>query len=199
MLFYKYIVDQQYWFISCPQIMRVFNQGSLSMAAKRSANPTQKDLLHRLTNIREKLSSLRQEEDKISHKLSHEFAQELSKYLISANAIEIDFNVLLGGMLEVITQAHKDIQKSCPELSRRVEAWQKSGQMFRQNRRQKSNVREQIYAPKNNEPPQEISSMPAGMSVSIAKEKTMHREDKNKPRAHIPGTGDSKDANPNQQ
>jgi hypothetical protein len=88
-----------------------------------------KDLQYRLTSIRNKLSTLRQEEDKINQKLSHEYAQSLCKYLMDAKATEIDFNVLLGGMLEVIELAKAN--------SNRREAWQKSGLKFCRHRRQK--------------------------------------------------------------
>lgn len=108
------------------------------MPTQRTQNPSKKDLLNRLTHIREKLSSLRQEEDKINQKLSHEYAQSLSKCLMDTNAIEIDFNVLLGGILEVISVAKAN--------TNRREVWEKSGQKFCRNRRREatSTVEEKI-------------------------------------------------------
>ena len=66
------------------------------------------------------MSVLRQEEEKIRQNL----AQELSQCLINAQALEIDFDTLIGGMLEVITQAQAN--------SNKIGVWQKSGQKFRQ-------------------------------------------------------------------
>lgn len=164
------------------------------MPIQRTPNPSKKELLHRLTNIREKLSSLRQEEDKINQKLSHEYAQDLSKYLLDANAIEIDFNILLGGMLEIVSLAKGNSNRATPELSRRTEVWQKSGMMFQRNRKQESGSREQTNRQKSNEP-EAKSSMQTPPPLSDSEEKTTHDESKNKPRARVPNAGDDKNAN----
>ena len=93
------------------------------MTTRSTTSPTKK-----LVQLKEKMSILRQEEEKIRQILT----QESSQCLINAQALEIDFDTLVGGMLEVVTQAQANRNKTCPEQSRRTEVWQKSGQKFRQ-------------------------------------------------------------------
>ena len=104
-----------------PQRLGVLTERGLTMTLKRTTSPTKK-----LAQLKEKMSTLRQEEEKIRQSLS----QELSQCLINAQALEIDFDTLIGGILEVVTQANSN--KPSPEQSRKTEAWQKSGQKFRQ-------------------------------------------------------------------
>lgn len=164
------------------------------MPTQRTPNPSKKELLNRLTNIREKLSTLRQEEDKINQTLSQEYAQDLSRYLIDANAIEIDFNILLGGMLEVVSVAKTNSNRASPELSRRTEVWQKAGLMFQRNRRQVSGSRGQKSSQRNNQPKAK-SNIPIPPPLSNSEEETTHDQSKNKPRTRVSNAGDDKNAN----
>src|SRR4051812_46935576 len=93
----------------------MLTERGLKMTTRPTTSPTKK-----LAQLKEKMSALRQEEEKICQNL----AQELSQCLINAQALEIDFDVFVGGMLEVITQAQAN--------SNKIGAWQKSGQKFRQ-------------------------------------------------------------------
>ena len=73
----------------------------------------------KLDSIKEKISALREEEQKIQDSIVEEF----KKFLVTSRAIEIDFDVIVGGLLEVI-QKSKSNDKS-------VEVWKQSGVTFR--------------------------------------------------------------------
>jgi hypothetical protein len=92
------------------------------MTARTTTSPAKK-----LQGIRKKIETLQQEETKICRNL----AQELSRHLIAAHALEIDFDILIGGVLGVITESKADTVKAM--------SWQKSGQEFlrNQNRRER--------------------------------------------------------------
>lgn len=120
----------------------------------RTAGPsgTCRAMATRLAQLREKMSELRQEEEKICHSLG----QELSQCLIDAGALDVEFDVIVGGMVEVIAEAKAEAaavcpegendargqahlertQRTCPERSRRIEGWRKAGLTFQQGRRQ---------------------------------------------------------------
>ncbi len=85
------------------------------------------------------MSALRQEEEKIRNNLS----QGVSQFLVDAGALEIDFDILVGGVLDVIAEAKANLnspnqsEKECSEQNRKVERWQKAGQMFHRSKGQK--------------------------------------------------------------
>lgn len=97
------------------------------MTAKTINSPTKK-----LASLREKIAALQQEEAKICSDLSH----ELSQHLVNAQALDIDFNVLMGGLLDVISQSKTDAVK--------VEMWQKSGQKFLQEQSRREQEKERL-------------------------------------------------------
>src|SRR4051794_17905537 len=107
------------------------------MISKQTANPTSKMMVYRLGQLRQKVATLQQEQDKIRQTLG----QGLLQCLIDAEAFEGDFDALVGGILEVVTEIKNDDGKVYPERSRRVEAWKKSGLMFQQHRNQKERER----------------------------------------------------------
>lgn len=78
--------------------------------------------------------ALRQEESKIQHDLSG----ELSKILVDVQALEIDFDVLIGGVLEVISQSKTDADKS--------ETWRESGQKFLKSRNRRGQEKECVIS-----------------------------------------------------
>ena len=93
------------------------------------------------------MSALRQEEEKIRSNLS----QGVSQFLVDAGALEIDFDILVGGVLDVIAEAKANLnspnqsERACPERSRKVERWQKAGQMFHRSKGQKrSDVKKEV-------------------------------------------------------
>ncbi len=92
------------------------------MAPNSTARHTTK-----LIQLKEKMATLRQEEEKICQTL----AQDLAQCLINAQALEIDFDTLIGGILEVVNQAQANGNNPTPEQSQKLEVWKKSGQKFR--------------------------------------------------------------------
>jgi hypothetical protein len=91
------------------------------MVSKHAANPTNKMMAYRLSQIKAKMAALQQEQGKIRH----DWGQGLSQYLIEAEAFEVDFDTLVGGILEVIAEAKSNTS--------RAEGWRKSGLIFQQN------------------------------------------------------------------
>jgi len=79
-----------------------------------------------LEAIKEKQKTLQEKEYKIKDKI----IQDLSNYLIDANAIDVDIDVLMGGMLDIIEKA-----KSGDKIT---EAWKLSGQKFCQQIRKRN-------------------------------------------------------------
>jgi len=111
------------------------------MTSKQTASPTSKMMAYRLGQLRQKMATLQQEQNKIRQTLG----QGLLQCLIDAEAFEGDFDALVGGILEVVTEIKNDDGKVGPERSsersQRVEAWKKSGLMFQQHRNQKERER----------------------------------------------------------
>lgn len=97
------------------------------MATNTTTKHTTKVFAHRLAQLKEKMAALRQEEERICQSLAHDLAQ----CLIHAQALEMDFDTLIGGVLEVVNQAQANLTKACPVQSQRLEAWKKSGEKFR--------------------------------------------------------------------
>ncbi len=99
------------------------------MASKHAASPTNKMMAYRLAQIKGKMATLQQEQDKIRQN----FCQGLSQYLIEAEAFEVDFDILVGGIIEVIADAKAN--------TNRAEGWKKSGLAFQHNRNRKERER----------------------------------------------------------
>ncbi|MCE3230504.1 MAG: hypothetical protein K0R52_432 [Alphaproteobacteria bacterium] len=87
---------------------------------------TRRALGHRLTQVTEKMTALQREQDEICQDLSQNISRELTQCLVDAKALDIEFNILMGGILEVVSQAKADTSKA--------EAWRKSGQTFHERR-----------------------------------------------------------------
>ena len=118
------------------------------MTSKQTTNPTSKMMAYRLGQLRQKMATLRQEQDNIRQTLG----QGLLQCLVDAEAFEVDFDALVGGILEAIVEIKNDDGKDYPERRRRVEAWKKSGSTFQYHRNQKERERGYQPAPKNRKP-----------------------------------------------
>jgi len=92
---------------------------SFTMPSKHTISPTK-----RLAQLKERMAVLQQEQERTCRNL----AQELSECLITAGSLEVDFDTLIGGILDVIAEARTNSSKA--------EGWKKSGGMFRQQWRQ---------------------------------------------------------------
>lgn len=79
-----------------------------------------------LEAIKAKQKTLQEKEDKIKSQI----IEDLSTYLIDANAIDVDIDVLMGGMLDVIEKT-----KAGDKIT---EAWKLSGQKFCQQIRKRN-------------------------------------------------------------
>jgi hypothetical protein len=77
-------------------------------------------------------------------KIQHDLSGELSKILVDVQALEVDFDVLIGGVLEVIVQSKIDTDKT--------ETWRESGQKFLKSRSRRE--REKGYGQENRHDPQ---------------------------------------------
>ncbi len=64
-------------------------------------------MAYRLAQIKGKMATLQQEQDKIRQN----FCQGLSQYLIEAEAFEVDFDILIGGVIEVIANLKAEVVK----------------------------------------------------------------------------------------
>lgn len=89
-----------------------------------------KNTLKKMENLQTKITQLKVEQEKIEHVLVNEFIKVMKAY----NAFQIDFDVIAGGIIEVI-----DIVKINPT---KTEDWRLAGQKFR-----KSNIKDK---PKRN-------------------------------------------------
>lgn len=74
--------------------------------------------MKKLEELKEKKIALQEKEDKIKG----EILEELSETLIASQAVEIDFHILVGGILEVIEKAKQGHEQA--------EVWKLSGQKF---------------------------------------------------------------------
>lgn len=111
------------------------------MSTKRTTNSTKK-----LAQLKEKMKTLQQEEEEIYQNLS----QELSQCLFDFRAFDIDFDTLIGGIFEVVTEAQLDPKKA--------RAWKKSGQSFRQLSRRRGQEKKQEEKSQRDHNPQHPSS-----------------------------------------
>ena len=89
----------------------------------------------RLKEIQEKRKAFQEEEDKIKS----EIANNLSKSLIDTNAIDVDSDILIGGILDIIEKSKQN--------DKITEAWKLSGEKFRQSQK-KRNTQKITGAPK---------------------------------------------------
>jgi hypothetical protein len=85
--------------------------------------------IKKLELLKEKRQAIQDEEERISK----DIAFELSQNLIDCGALYIDFDVFIGGMLEVIEKAKKE--------SPQKEVWKTAGQKFRQQRSKRKTSR----------------------------------------------------------
>ena len=76
--------------------------------------------------IKTKQKALQEKEDKIKS----EIISELSESLIDANALEVDFDVLMGGILNIIEKVKQG--------DKITEAWKLSGEKFRQGQKKRN-------------------------------------------------------------
>jgi len=88
----------------------------------------------KLEDLKEKKSALQEQEDKIKA----EILEELSETLMAAQAIEIDFYTLVGGILDVIEKAKNG--------SKDTEVWKQAGERFFRARAKKKNGKVPISA-----------------------------------------------------
>lgn len=79
-----------------------------------------------LESLKEKRKEIQEKEDKIKAEL----LKDLSTYLIKAEALNVDFDILIGGILDVIEKANQG--------DAITEAWKTSGQKFCQRHRPKT-------------------------------------------------------------
>ena len=91
-----------------------------------------------LEAIKEKKKTLQEKENKIKSEIMF----ELSTSLIEANALEVNYDVLIGGILEVIEKSTRG--------DKITEAWKLSGEKFRQ-RKKKGNAKKNPSSPKKDE------------------------------------------------
>ena len=80
----------------------------------------------RLKEIQEKRKSYQDKEEKIKS----EIANDLSKSLIDVNAIDVDLDILIGGILDVIEKSKQN--------DKITEAWKLSGEKFRQGQKKRN-------------------------------------------------------------
>jgi hypothetical protein len=91
--------------------------------------------IKKLEALKEQKKILQEKEDKIKS----EIISELSTFLIDAQAIDINFDILMGGILDVIEKANQG--------DKITEAWKLSGEKFRQGQK-KRNTQKNTSAPK---------------------------------------------------
>ena len=92
--------------------------------------------IKKLAALKEQKKTLQEKEDKIKS----EIIAELSTSLIDANALKIDYDILLGGILYIIEKADQG--------DKITEAWKLSGEKFRQGQK-KRNTQKNTGASKN--------------------------------------------------
>lgn len=91
--------------------------------------------IKQLGALKEKRRVLQEKEDKIKA----EILTDLSTCLIDANALEVDFDILIGGILDVIKKAQQG--------DKVTEAWKLSGEKFRQRKKKSSKSRKNPNTP----------------------------------------------------
>ncbi len=82
--------------------------------------------IKKLEALKEQKKTLQEKEDKIKS----EILSQLSTSLIDANALEVNFDVLMGGILNVIEKAKQG--------DKITEAWKLSGEKFRQGQKKRN-------------------------------------------------------------
>lgn len=82
--------------------------------------------IKKLEALKEQKKTLQEKEDKIKS----EIISELSTNLINANALEVDYDILIGGILDVIEKAK--------QRDKIMEAWKLSGEKFRQGQKKRN-------------------------------------------------------------
>ena len=90
--------------------------------------------IKQLEALKEKRKTLQEKEDKIKSEL----LARLSTCLVDANALEVDFDILMGGILDIIKKAQQG--------DKITEAWKVSGEKFRKGKK-KSKGRKNSQAP----------------------------------------------------
>lgn len=81
--------------------------------------------IKKLEALKQQKKTLQEKEEKIKS----EIMSELSTSLIDANALEVDYDILMGGILDVIEKAKRE--------DKIMEAWKLSGEKFRQGQKKR--------------------------------------------------------------
>jgi len=82
--------------------------------------------IKKLEALQKQKKTLQEKEDKIKS----EIISELSTSLIDANALEVDFDILMGGILDIIEKVKQG--------DKITEAWKLSGEKFRQGQKKRN-------------------------------------------------------------
>lgn len=82
--------------------------------------------IKKLEALKEQKKTLQEKEDRIKS----EIISELSTSLINANALEVDYDILMGGILGIIEKAEQG--------DKITEAWKLSGEKFRQGQKKRN-------------------------------------------------------------
>lgn len=82
--------------------------------------------IKKLEALKQQKKTLQEKEDRIKS----EIISELSTSLIDANALEVDYDILMGGILDVIEKAKRE--------DKITEAWKLSGEKFRQGQKKRN-------------------------------------------------------------
>lgn len=79
--------------------------------------------IKKLEILKQQKKTLQEKEDKIKS----EIIAELSTSLVDANALEVDYDILMGGILDIIEKENQG--------DKITEAWKLSGEKFRQGQK----------------------------------------------------------------
>ena len=82
--------------------------------------------IKKLAALKEQKKTLQEKEDKIKS----EIIAELSTSLIDINALKVDYDILMGGILDIIEKADQG--------DKITEAWKVSGEKFRQGQKKRN-------------------------------------------------------------
>jgi len=82
--------------------------------------------IKQLEAIQGKRKALQEKEEKIKSIIR----DDLSKSLIDLNALDVDFDILIGGILDIIEKSKQN--------DKITEAWKLSGEKFRQGQKKKN-------------------------------------------------------------
>ena len=82
--------------------------------------------IKKLEALKQQKKTLQEKEDKIKLNI----IADLSTSLIDANALEVDYDILMGGILDIIEKAEQG--------DKITEAWKLSGEKFRQNQKKRN-------------------------------------------------------------